>query len=645
MKTSKRLLPMLLAIILAVAVVASACSNNVQGLILPPQDLDCQHQCNSCHKCTDINCTDTKCAQKCLGHTAPSDTYTIYYFVGNHAAVSATTSVSFQYKAGETVTLVQAPQADDGWLFVGWFDGTTIRQAGASYTMPSHDVIMIAQWIEQPFVNLFVGILNGKEVTITLNDDGTVTFDDNSDGYTYKLEGFILTLLCPKGVIAYLEININERTFIQLDQLYKVTYTSANDATLTFDGKGGVTLGNHTGIYELLLNEESSVYGIKFIFYGTSSTVTFEQGVGTPITGTITIDGVDYLFGTNEADNCEWKAFIGIFVGESESVSYKVVITADSITVYVNEAPTDFRINAFDVTSGIFNSYDNGFLVLNVVGDWPGIVNVICITGGITSNKPIQLERTEQGNNGPGPDNPYPPTHKCEDVCQYCLKCTTDCSDDACQDKCEGHYVPVGAEDIYMSSTGMVDFDEYVYGGGDCAYNRVEIHGNTITFSVDGEHSENAELFWTGNVATGSFVSGYLLDFGFTVTITFNDNALTVTINNDSANFTALFNKADTTDLGYELDDLDPMLIGTFSGVNTRQSGGVYEVSISTTGITVKINGVVAKVENVVYDSANTMFTLTINGKNFTIMSISNFSTLVLQADDYSVVANLNRVE
>lgn len=59
------------------------CANKCTGHVDPTPEHKCEHKCGTCGKCTDLNCTDKTCANKCAGHVAPNPnhdrTITVFY--------------------------------------------------------------------------------------------------------------------------------------------------------------------------------------------------------------------------------------------------------------------------------------------------------------------------------------------------------------------------------------------------------------------------------------------------------------------------------------------------------------------------------------------------------------------------------------
>lgn len=52
----------------------------------------------------------------------------------------------YTYSAGEQIVIESEAPLKDGYYFVGWSDGSRTYQPGGTYTMPSHDVTLTAQW-------------------------------------------------------------------------------------------------------------------------------------------------------------------------------------------------------------------------------------------------------------------------------------------------------------------------------------------------------------------------------------------------------------------------------------------------------------------------------------------------------------------
>ncbi len=72
-------------------------------------------------------------------------TYTVRFSLGSYAAEGESAPAEQQMAAGSAFNLPAAPQAAEGYTFLGWYDGTTLYQAGAAYTV-NGSVTLTARW-------------------------------------------------------------------------------------------------------------------------------------------------------------------------------------------------------------------------------------------------------------------------------------------------------------------------------------------------------------------------------------------------------------------------------------------------------------------------------------------------------------------
>lgn len=77
MKKTKRLAMFIVALVLALSVVLSACGQHI-----------CGHKCDVCGKCTDPNCNDPVCEDKCGGHTDDGGDVDSYISIADYRAYS-----------------------------------------------------------------------------------------------------------------------------------------------------------------------------------------------------------------------------------------------------------------------------------------------------------------------------------------------------------------------------------------------------------------------------------------------------------------------------------------------------------------------------------------------------------------------------
>ena len=110
--------------------------------------------------------------------------YTVSYSLGEHAAEDATAPESVSYAEGEQITLPAAPEAEEGWEFTAWSDGSETYDAGESYTVEG-DVTFTATWneVSAPAVTYTVTYALGEHATQgaevpaaqTVNEGATIT--------------------------------------------------------------------------------------------------------------------------------------------------------------------------------------------------------------------------------------------------------------------------------------------------------------------------------------------------------------------------------------------------------------------------------------------------------------------------------------
>ena len=54
--------------------------------------------------------------------------------------------LDYEYKAGEQVTIPENSFIYEGYIFIGWENENVVYQAGETFTMPEHNVEMMAKW-------------------------------------------------------------------------------------------------------------------------------------------------------------------------------------------------------------------------------------------------------------------------------------------------------------------------------------------------------------------------------------------------------------------------------------------------------------------------------------------------------------------
>ena len=91
---------------------------------------------------------------------------------------------SFAEMAGTVVTMPDQSGFDlADYVFDGWSDGTTTYASGASYTMPSEDVTLTAQWIKKTFLAFDLGGGTGTAPEVVKELRGTVVTLPDQSGF------------------------------------------------------------------------------------------------------------------------------------------------------------------------------------------------------------------------------------------------------------------------------------------------------------------------------------------------------------------------------------------------------------------------------------------------------------------------------
>lgn len=116
--------------------------------------------------------------------------YYLTYDLGGVGPYPATSHL-----VGETITIPSEAPEKEGFVFGGWFDGSTTYQLGESFTMPAHNVTLTAMWSEfvgppTPYytvsynLNGGIGDIPSEQVVI----NGTVTITSiipTKEGYQF----------------------------------------------------------------------------------------------------------------------------------------------------------------------------------------------------------------------------------------------------------------------------------------------------------------------------------------------------------------------------------------------------------------------------------------------------------------------------
>ena len=127
-----------------------------------------------------------------------------------------------------------------------------------------------------------------------------------------------------------------------------------------------------------------------------------------------------------------------------------------------------------------------------------------------------------QANKCPGHNTPDPtptPKHECDHVCPDCGKCTSECNDPVCADKCKGH---IKVAEILVNTDDEND--------GTIANPRTltVVQGSSaeFTYNIKPRDAENKKIDWTlGTIADGAFTAATeakltIADTGSKITVT-----------------------------------------------------------------------------------------------------------------------------
>ncbi len=155
-------------------------------------------------------------------------------------------------EAGTSVQYPQNPYTMTGYEFLGWQLGAIkqLKNEGANLTVNANGTI-------KP---IFGSSYDGEYGQMVLWANSTVAFLDG-DECVYTQSGSVVTLDFGGSVEEYSLLN---STYTALDGMQNISFTATDGTTLTFDGKGGMMLGetsgayqwNDEGYYQLSINEK-----------------------------------------------------------------------------------------------------------------------------------------------------------------------------------------------------------------------------------------------------------------------------------------------------------------------------------------------------------------------------------------------------
>ena len=174
--------------------------------------------------------------------------------------------------SGSNITIAEAPIKTD-YIFIGWSDGTSIYEAGDSYTVTGN-VTMTAQWI------------NGKQLTFNLTSnpgDWPTTNSTTLKNYNYTLDEVAYTFAlsnvkCNSGYLMFTKTAVLGLPALKKYKLTKVEATnssscsastsvgiSSSSSSASYISGGATKIWSETSskyTYNLTSTEENTVYYI-----------------------------------------------------------------------------------------------------------------------------------------------------------------------------------------------------------------------------------------------------------------------------------------------------------------------------------------------------------------------------------------------
>ena len=194
-----------------------------------------------------VLCAGTLVAAAACGDNKDTE-YTVTYEAGYTGATETIPTES--YAEGEQVTLRAADtfSRGGGYTFTKWSDGTTLYDAGATFTMPNHNVTFTAQWQQQGGGSDDEGLPAGTE-TIASFPQGNLTLINGDAKAHYIAEytdgGLVIEAYVEDGAVdASGDISANDGVSVIFAQICgSRTYT---DTTIRVraDAAGNVQVRN-----------------------------------------------------------------------------------------------------------------------------------------------------------------------------------------------------------------------------------------------------------------------------------------------------------------------------------------------------------------------------------------------------------------
>ncbi len=262
-----------------------------------------------------ILCIALLVASTLLVVSACESKYELTFALGDHAASGAQVPDKQTLAPGETITLPQAPDAEDGWEFDGW--GSDKLAAGSEYQMPESDTTLTAQWKQ----------INTYAVTITKTPEegGTVSLDPQQDAYFEDTK--VVATVTPAANFAVKSVKAN-----------------GSDITPNSDGKYEFTVSEAT---TLAVEFEQTVFAV-------SASVNYEDGAELSLSSTSAKNGdtVTLSVTVKEGYVLESVKVGGQAVNANDDGDYEVTVSGNTEFVVTLGKVVEVTASVFTEGSG-----------------------------------------------------------------------------------------------------------------------------------------------------------------------------------------------------------------------------------------------------------------------------------------------------
>ena len=485
---------------------------------------ECEHACATCGKCTDADCTEDACADKCEGHTpaAPSE-LTEEYLVGTWYG----TEIGWDGNTYTfTITFNEYGKGTATHSSLGNFNVTSIIDGGdllhIMFDFGSYQTSLDYANGTLTLMDGMKNFTNGRD-TMTMSktapaapahecehvcvECGKCTDADCAeDACADKCEGH--TPAAPDTLTDEYLVGTWYGTEIGWDGN---TYTF----TITIDASLDSAVVNHSlhGQFSAELIVDGNKIHLMHNYGGYQTTLEYNQGEFTLMDGTknftsgretCTMSKTAPAAPAHEcehvcatcgkctdadctedacADKCEGHApaapdtlteeyLVGTWTGTevggywySGTYTFTITFNADGSATMTHSEFGDVEIYDYYIegnTLMIMCSAENSSVGLEYAN---GTFTMLEGMKGFTYGTEFTMTKGEPA-----------PAHECEHVCEECGKCTdADCAEDACADKCEGHTV------------AAPEFLDYEYLTGTWTGTEIGFDGTTHTFTIEFE--------------------------------------------------------------------------------------------------------------------------------------------------------------